>query len=112
MAKPIVCYECEKPIETRDELAVVGKTFITFHRSCYETTKKLSAYKKYFGLYRINGPFIWALLISINLALLLLLFSPTLDKKEFIIFISFFNIIFLGFRILSYFAYEMKLPKK
>ena len=61
--KDVICQGCNKPIRRRSELAVVGKTFLTYHRDCYA---RASLGTRFVHGYRINGPALWYILFLIN----------------------------------------------
>jgi len=105
----IVCAVCKKNIVSRKELAVVGKSFIPHHKECFK--KRRDIYAFYSG-YPINSSATWWLLIVINMALwaTFLLFDAPFKET---CYMSIFSIILLlGFRLIAYFSYEIKLPNK
>lgn len=104
----IICSECKRKIETRRDLAVVGRSFIAYHRNCFRRSRGL--YKFYSG-YPINGMATWVLLALLNSALwtTYVLFGPPL--KETFYFSLFSVVVFVGFRLIAYFGLERKLPR-
>ena len=108
MAK-IICSACKREINTRQVLAVVGRSFVTYHRKCFKTSKGI--YKFYSG-YPINSVAMWMLLILLNTALwaTYILFNAPL--KETFYFSLFLISVFVGARLIAYFGYEVKLPRE
>jgi len=105
----IICAVCKEEIVSRKELAVVGKSFIPHHKECFKKRKDVYAF--YSG-YPINSSATWWLLILINMALwaTYLLFDAPFKET---LYMSIFSIILLlGFRLISYFSYETKLPSE
>ncbi|MGM0442080.1 MAG: hypothetical protein ACQEQC_06650 [Elusimicrobiota bacterium] len=111
MSKEITCQECEQPIKKRSQLAVVGKNFLTFHRECYKNTSDYSQWKFLFGFYRINGPFTWILIAGFDFVFLLTFLVFNTNSKDLLLIMLFFNFVLLGMRLISYLAFETKLPK-
>jgi hypothetical protein len=108
MAK-IICSECKSEITTRQDLAVVGRSFVTYHRKCFKTANGI--YKFYSG-YPINSVAMWMVLVLLNTALWAthILFNTPL--KETFYFSLFSLVLFVGARLIAYFGFEIKLPKK
>jgi len=105
----IICSACEREIKTRQDLAVVGRSFVTYHRKCFKKSRGI--YEFYSG-YPINSVAMWVILVLLNTALwaTYILFSAPL--KETLYFSLFLLVSFIGFRLIAFFGYEMKLPKK
>jgi hypothetical protein len=105
----MICSECKRTIRTRQDLAVVGRSFVTYHRRCFKRSKGI--YKFYSG-YPINSMAMWMILVLLNTALwaTYIIFSAPL--KETFYFSLFSIILFVGFRLISYLGYEIKLPKE
>lgn len=106
--KEILCHECKKPILNRDDLAVVGNSFITYHNKCFESIKHKKVYAFYSG-YKSNGMFPWVMLLILNTAIWVIfyLFSPPIN--EVIVFSAFISAMILFYRIMSYILYERHL---
>jgi hypothetical protein len=111
MKKEILCHECRQPITNRRDLAVVSKSFIPFHKSCYANTKKHRTFKFFYGLYPTNGPFFWIFLIVMNLVLAIVYVTVSPNPKEIAVFAAFGNGLAITFRLISFLLYEVKLPK-
>ncbi len=103
--KTIICHECKEPIVSRDDLAVVGNAFITYHRKCFEEVKHKKIYPFYSG-YRTNGPFTWVMLIFFNVALWATYFILKAPLDEIQIFSLFISSWIVFFRLISYLSYE------
>jgi hypothetical protein len=105
----IICSACKKEIKTRQDLAVVGRSFVTYHRMCFKRSRGL--YKFYSG-YPINSVAMWVILALLNAALWAscILFAAPL--KETFYFSLFSLVLFIGFRLIAYLGYEIKLPRK
>jgi hypothetical protein len=105
----IICSECKREITTRRELAVVGRSFVTYHRKCFKKSK--GVYKFYSG-YPINSVAMWMILVLLNTALwaTYILFSPPLMETFY--FSLFLIVLFVGARLIAYFGFEIKLPKE
>jgi len=108
MAK-IICSACKKEIKTRQDLAVVGRSFVTYHRKCFKRSNGI--YEFYSG-YPINSVVMWTILILLNAALwaTCILFNAPL--KETFYFTLFSVALFVGFRLIAFLGYEIKLPKE
>lgn len=106
--KEILCHECKKPILNRDDLAVVGNSFIPYHNKCFESIKHKKVYAFYSG-YKSNGMFPWVMLLILNTAIWVIfyLFSPPIN--EVIVFSAFISAMILFYRIMSYILYERHL---
>ena len=105
----IICAACKKEIETREELAVVGRSFVPYHRECFKKSKGL--YEFYSG-YPINSAATWVIWGLLNAALwstYLIFDAPISETFSMSLFLT---ALFLGFRLIVYFGYEIKLPKK
>jgi len=103
--KEITCHECKKLINNKDDLAVVGNSFITYHNKCFEKIKHKNVYAFYSG-YKTNGIFPWVMLFILNGAIWGTFYffnAPIREVIEFSVFIS-SMIIFL--RLMSYILYE------
>ena len=105
----IVCTECKEEILSRKDLAVVGRSFKPYHKECFKNSKSLYAF---FSGYAINGNFTWILLLLLNFALWSTYIVFHADFTETLYMSLFATVLFLSFRLISYFFYEIKLPKK
>ncbi len=105
----IICSACKKEIKTRDELAVVGRSFVPYHRKCFKNEK--SVYAFYSG-YPINSAATWAIWGLLNAALWSTYFIYKAPFSETFFMSLFATVVFVGFRLIAYFGYEVKLPKK
>ena len=105
----IICAACNKEIKTRDELAVVGRSFIPYHRKCFK--KEKSVYAFYSG-YPINSTASWVIWALLNAALWATYFMFEASFSETFTMSLFLTALFAGFRLIAYFSYEIKLPKK
>ena len=103
----IICSACKREIKTRQDLAVVGRSFVTYHRKCFKRSNGI--YEFYSG-YPINSVAMWVILVLLNTALwaTYILFSAPL--KETLYFSLFLLVLFIGFRLIAFFGYEIKLP--
>lgn len=104
----IICAACNKEIKTREELAVVGRSFVPYHRTCFK--KKKSVYAFYSG-YPINSMATWIILAIINTALWITYFTFDAPFSETFAMSMFSTVLFVGFRLMAYVLYEIKLPK-
>ncbi|MCJ7766203.1 MAG: hypothetical protein MUP09_09730 [Thiovulaceae bacterium] len=103
----IICAACKKEIVSRKELAVVGRAFIPYHKVCFKKRKGIYAF--YSG-YPINSGATWLLLAVINAALWAVYLLYNAPFKE-TLYMSLFSILLLlGFRLVSYLVYEIRLP--
>ena len=104
----IICSVCKREIKTRQELAVVGRSFATYHRKCFKKSKGI--YEFYSG-YPINSVAMWVIFVLLNTALwaTYILFSAPL--KETLTFSLFLLVFFVGFRLIAFFGFEIKLPR-
>ena len=104
----IICAACKKEIKTREELAVVGRSFVPYHRKCF---KKSKGVYEFFSGYPINSGATWVIWGLLNAALWLTYilfeapFSETFSMSLFV------TVLFIVFRLIAYFGYEIKLPK-
>ena len=103
--KDILCHECKKPILTKDDLAVVGNSFIPYHNKCFESIKHKNIYAFYSG-YKSNGMFPWVLLLILNTAIWGTFYFFDTPINEVIIFSTFISSLILFYRIMSYVLYE------
>jgi len=104
----IICAACKKEIKTREELAVVGRSFVPYHRKCFKKSKDLYAF---FSGYPINSTAIWVILAVLNVALWSTYVVFKAPLAETLTMSLFSTVIFAGFRLIAYFGYEVKLPK-
>ena len=105
----IICSACKRDIETRQDLAVVGRSFVTYHRKCFKRSR--GVYEFYSG-YPINSVAMWVILVLLNTALWVTYFLFSAPFKETLYFSLFLLVSFIGFRLIAFFGYEIKLPKK
>ena len=105
----IICAACKKEIKTREELAVVGRSFVPYHRKCFKKSKDVYAF--YSG-YPINSAATWIILAVLNAALWSTYVMFDAPFSETFSMSLFLTILFVGFRLIVYFAYEIKLPKE
>ena len=103
--KDIVCHECKKPILHKDDLAVVGNSFISYHDKCFESIKHKNIYAFYSG-YKSNGLFPWIMLILLNSAIWATFYFFNAPIDEVIIFSAFISGMIIFFRVMSYILYE------
>ena len=103
--KTIICNECHKEITNKDDLAVVGNSFITYHDKCFEDIKHKKVYAFYSG-YKSNGLFPWIMLIILNTAIwgTHYLYNSPIDEA--IIFSLFISAGLIFYRLTSYILYE------
>jgi hypothetical protein len=101
----IICHECHKPILNKDDLAVVGNSFITYHDKCFEKIKHKNIYAFYSG-YKSNGIFPWIMLIILNSAIWSTFYFFDTPINEVILFSAFISSIIIFFRVMSYVLYE------
>ena len=108
MAK-IICSACKREVNTRQDLAVVGRSFVTYHRKCFKNSNGI--YEFYSG-YPINSMAMWMVLVFLNTALwaTCILFNAPL--KETFYFSLFLIVVIVGARLIAYFGFEIKLPKE
>lgn len=99
------CNVCKKPIESKDELAVVGKSFYTYHNQCFDAMKHKELYAFYSG-YKINGYFPWIMLMILNIMLWGTYFIFNAPFDEVFTLSMFILVMILIFRGISYFFYE------
>jgi len=105
----IICSACKREIKTRQELAVVGRSFVTYHRKCFKRSKGI--YEFYSG-YPINSVAMWMILVLLNTALWATYFLFSAPLKETLSFSLFLSVLFVGFRLIAFYGYEVKLPRK
>jgi len=103
--KKIVCHECHKLILNKDDLAVVGNSFITYHEKCFEKIKHKNMYAFYSG-YKSNGIFPWIMLIILNSAIWGTFYLFNAPINEVILFSLFISSVIIFFRVMSYVLYE------
>jgi len=105
----IICAACKREIKTRQDLVVVGRSFVTYHQKCFKPSNGI--YEFYSG-YPINSMAMWMILVLLNTALwatYILFNAPLMETFYF----SLFSIVlFVGFRLIAYFGHEIKLPKE
>jgi len=104
-SKEILCYECKKPIHIKDDLAVVGNSFITYHNKCFESIKHKKVYAFYSG-YKSNGMFPWVMLLILNIAIWSTFYFFDTPINEAIVFGVFISSGILFYRLMSYVLYE------
>jgi hypothetical protein len=107
----VLCAHCGGPVERRSELAVisVARYIRPFHDRCVEDARPRALYK--FTL-RINSRRFYINLVLVNLFILLpFLFLPFEDAAPLLIFLAVADVIMGGMRLVSYLAYERKLPE-
>ena len=105
----IICSACKKAIRTRRDLAVVGRSFVTYHRKCF---KKSNGIYRFYSGYPINSVAMWVLLVLLNTALwaTYIVFDAPLKETSYM---SLFSIILIvGFRLVAFLGYEIKLPRE
>jgi len=105
----ITCAACKEEIKTRQELAVVGRSFVTYHRKCFKRSRGI--YEFYSG-YPINSLAMWVILVLLNTALWATTILLSAPLKETFYFSLFLLVLFIGFRLIAFFGYEIKLPRK
>ncbi len=107
MKKPkiILCHHCKQPIQTKEELAVVGNGFLTYHNKCFDSIKHSNTYAFYSG-YKSNGYFPWLMIIVLNILLwgtYTLYHPPFYEVLTMSLFIS---TMVLFYRLTAYLLYE------
>ena len=105
----ILCTACHKEIKTREELAVVGRSFKPYHRTCFKRAKGI--YEFYSG-YPVNSAATWIILAVINGAIWGVYAKYDAPFGEALTISLFSVVLFVVFRLIAYFGYEVKLPKK
>ncbi|WP_309497256.1 hypothetical protein [Sulfurovum sp.] len=103
--RKVICHECKEPILTKDDLAVVGNSFITYHNACFEKIKHKNIYAFYSG-YKTNGIFPWIMLIILNSAIWGTFYFFHAPIDEVITFSAFISSVILFLRLMSYLLYE------
>ena len=103
--KTFYCRECKKPINSKNDLAVVGKSFYTYHDKCFNNTKHKDIYAFYSG-YKTNGWFPWVMLVILNLMLWGTYYLFNAPFEEVLTFSMFILAMTLLFRGISYIFYE------
>ena len=104
-SKKTLCHECKEPILSKDDLAVVGNSFIPYHNKCFQKIKSKKVYTFYSG-YKSNGLFPWVMLVILNSALWSTFYFFDAPINEVILFSTFISSGILFFRITSYILYE------
>ena len=107
--KVIICSKCKKQILSRDELAVVGKSFLPYHENCFNKIKHNNWYAFYSG-YKTNGPYPWIMMVILNFLLWATYYLYDAPLDEVIVFSIFIVGMTLFFRTVSYLLYERYLP--
>lgn len=103
--KNIICHECKQSIDKKDDLAVVGNAFITYHNECFERIKHKNIYAFYSG-YKINGLFPWFMLVILNSLLWVTYYFYDTSVDEVITFSILISSVILLARFISYLLYE------
>jgi len=103
--KKFNCKACNKPIERKEDLAVVGRSFHTYHNECFDAIKHKDAYAFYSG-YKTNGWFPWIMLIILNLMIWGTYYFFDAPFDEVIVFSLLLVAMTLLFRTISYLFYE------
>ena len=103
--KKFYCKACKKPIDIKDDLAVVGKSFYTFHNRCFNEIKHRDLYAFYSG-YKTNGWFPWIMLLILNCMLWGTYYFFHAPFEEVFTFSMFICAMTLLFRGISYIFYE------
>ena len=104
-SKTILCYHCKNLIKTKDELAVVGNSFVTYHNDCFDSIKHSSVYAFNAG-YKINGYFPWVMLVILNFALWSTYYFYHSPLEEVIIMSLFISSVSIFYRLMAYLLYE------
>jgi len=103
--KQFFCKECKQPITKKNDLAVVGNSFLTYHNDCFNAIKHKNAYAFYSG-YKSNGWFPWVMLILFNVILWGTYYFLHAPFEEVFFFSMFILAMTLFFRGMSYVLYE------
>ncbi len=103
--KKIICHECKEPILKKDDLAVVGNSFITYHNECFEKIKHKNVYAFYSG-YKTNGIFPWIMLIILNSGIWGTFYFFNAPIDEVITFSAFISSGIIFLRLMSYLLYD------
>ena len=103
--KEFFCRECKRPITHKNDLAVVGHAFLTFHNECFDSIKHQNAYAFYSG-YKINGWFPWLMLGLMSILLWGTYYLFNAPFEEVFNFSMFILAMTLFFRGISYILYE------
>ncbi len=105
--KKIICHECKELILNKDDLAVVGNSFVTYHNKCFKKIKYKNIYAFYSG-YKTNGIFPWILLIILNAGIWSTYYflNAQIDIDEIITFSVFLFAMIIFLRLMSYLLYE------
>lgn len=109
--KEILCVQCKEAIQSREELAVPGKTLQPYHRACFLNPGNLAG-----RLNRFNGAFpvgmrFWLWLVLGNAVAGGICWVETDSPGLLYGFIVLCNLIFILARIGIYVSYERHLPK-
>ena len=103
--KKIICNECHKFILNKDDLAVVGNSFITYHDKCFEKIKHKNVYAFYSG-YKSNGMFPWVMLIILNGGIWSTFYFFNTPIKEAAVLSAFISSGIIFYRLMAYVLYE------
>ena len=103
--KKTICHECKKPILAKEDLAVVGNSFIPYHNACFENIKHKNIYAFYSG-YKSNGIFPWIMLIMLNSVIWSTFYFFNASFDEIYTFSLFISTSIILFRIISYLLHE------
>jgi len=103
--KQFFCTECKKPITKKNDLAVVGNSFLTYHNDCFNAIKHQNIYAFYSG-YKSNGWFPWVMLVLFNIILWCAYYFLNAPFEEVFFFSMFILAMTLFFRGMSYILYE------
>jgi len=103
--KKILCQECKGSILNKDDLAVVGNSFIPYHNKCFEKIKYKKIYAFYSG-YASNRLFPWVMLLILNSAIWGTFYFFDTPIYEVVLFSAFISSVILFYRVMSYVLYE------
>lgn len=108
MAHGIQCEACESRVEHRDELVVAGRTFSTFHRTCYFGASGRE-HRLRLG-YPINGTAFWMFFLGFNAfaALGALVLGPSAELARVTVIL---NAVTIFLRLATWARFEARLPE-
>ena len=106
--KEIICHECKERILNKNDLAVVGNAFITYHNECFEKIKHKNVYAFYSG-YKSNGMFPWIMLIILNSAIWSTFYFFNAPINEVAVMSALISSGIIFFRVMSYVLFERHL---
>jgi hypothetical protein len=104
--KSIICAECNKPINRKEEFVVSGKLLQPYHAECLDKPNShLGKLHKFTGKFPM-GIWFWILIICGNIVIWEILRRDPDFISALIIFGVILNIVFIGARVGIYYRYE------